>query len=201
MPKVSQAHVQARREQILRAAYECFARKGFQKTTMREICRRAKLSPGAVYLYFRGKEQIIEALARHYGDQRRGLLEPADDDRDTGAAIFGLLSKLSELSPGPGAAEMDVRLWAESLDTPVLRRLVRRSFGELIEGLTAIFRRGQERGDVPADVDVRGLAWAVLSLIAGFGLLNLFESDFEPEPYYQAVGRMLGAVVGGPPTA
>ena len=30
---------------------------------------------------------------------------------------------------------------------------------------------------------------------------HLSYSDFEPEPYYQAGGRMRGAVVGGPPTA
>jgi len=198
LPKVSQAHVEARREQILQAAYECFARKGFKRTTMREICRTAKLSPGAVYLYFRSKEQIIEALARHYGDQRRVLLESHTGDRDTSATIFGLLGRLSELSPGPGAAEMDLRLWAESLDTPVLRRLVRRSFGELGSGLRATFERGQERGDVQSGVDARGLAWAVVSLIAGFGLLTLFEKDFEPKPYYGAVASMLEAVLSAP---
>lgn len=197
VPKVSQAHVQSRREQILRAAHECFARKGFQRTTMREICRRAELSPGAVYLYFRSKEQIVGALARHYGDQRRTVLEPPGDDRDTGTALFAFLGKLAELNPGPGAAEMDLRLWAESLDTPVLRRLVHGAFAELTETLTALFRRGQERGDVSADVDAKGLAWAIVALLTGFGLLSLFEDAFEPEAYYETVGRMLGRALGG----
>ena len=39
MPKVTEAHLEARREQILDAAAECFARKGFHRSTMHDICR------------------------------------------------------------------------------------------------------------------------------------------------------------------
>ena len=62
MPKVSEEHKEARKRQILEAAVYCFAEKGFHPTTMQDICKRAELSPGAVYLYFPGKEQLIEAL-------------------------------------------------------------------------------------------------------------------------------------------
>ena len=59
MPKVTQAHLEARRQQILDAAFGCFARQGFHQTTMQDICREAELSPGAVYRYFDSKEAII----------------------------------------------------------------------------------------------------------------------------------------------
>ena len=48
MPKVSEEHALARRQQIIDDAYRCFARKGFRQTTMREIYAEAALSPGAV---------------------------------------------------------------------------------------------------------------------------------------------------------
>src|SRR2546426_7751892 len=51
MPKVTDAHLEARRQQILDAATECFARKGFHRSTMHDICQMAELSPGAVYRY------------------------------------------------------------------------------------------------------------------------------------------------------
>jgi len=40
MPKVSEAHSAARRQQIIDAAYRCFARKGFHQASMRDIYRR-----------------------------------------------------------------------------------------------------------------------------------------------------------------
>lgn len=56
MPKVSDAHLEARREQILDAAEACFSREGFHQTSMQDICREAELSPGAVYRHFSSKE-------------------------------------------------------------------------------------------------------------------------------------------------
>jgi AcrR family transcriptional regulator len=55
MPKVTEAHLEARRQQILDAALACFSRRGFHQSTMQDICQEAELSPGAVYRYFRSK--------------------------------------------------------------------------------------------------------------------------------------------------
>src|SRR5260370_28046419 len=62
MPKVTEAHLEARRQQILDAARTCFARKGFHQATMQELGLAAELSHGAIYRYFPGKDAIIEAL-------------------------------------------------------------------------------------------------------------------------------------------
>ena len=61
MPKVAKEHGEARRRQIVDAAYRCFARRGFHQTTMRDIYQEAGLSPGAVYHYFASKDEIIQA--------------------------------------------------------------------------------------------------------------------------------------------
>jgi AcrR family transcriptional regulator len=47
IPRVNQKHLEARREQILEAAIECFAHNGFHRTTMQDIMREAGLSVGA----------------------------------------------------------------------------------------------------------------------------------------------------------
>lgn len=70
MPKVSKEYSAACRQQIIDAAYRCFARKGFHQSTMRDIYEEAQLSPGAVYNYFSGKDAIIQASFE--GDSQRG---------------------------------------------------------------------------------------------------------------------------------
>src|SRR3954454_5960724 len=62
MPKVTEEHVDARRRQILSAALRCFAREGFHRATMQDIFREADLSPGAVYTYFKGKDELVLAI-------------------------------------------------------------------------------------------------------------------------------------------
>jgi AcrR family transcriptional regulator len=54
-----------RPQQILRAAAAVIIRLGYDKTTMTDIADEAGLSRGTVYLYFKGKEEIFDALVYH----------------------------------------------------------------------------------------------------------------------------------------
>ncbi|MBA2921005.1 TetR family transcriptional regulator [Sphingomonas sp. MAH-20] len=66
MPKRDPAHMSAQRERIIRATMECIAERGVEGSSIQHICRQAGLSVGAVYVHFRNKEEIVEAVL-HYG--------------------------------------------------------------------------------------------------------------------------------------
>jgi AcrR family transcriptional regulator len=51
-----------RREQVLRAAIEVFAHKGYHATSVGDIIKRAQIARGTFYLYFETKRQIFEAI-------------------------------------------------------------------------------------------------------------------------------------------
>jgi len=51
--------VAKRREQIVRAATELFATKGFFGTTMKEVAKAAGMSAGLVYQYVREKDDVL----------------------------------------------------------------------------------------------------------------------------------------------
>src|SRR5256885_17236358 len=68
MTKVSQAHLDARREEILAAAVKLFARKGMQSATMAEIAEEAGISAGAIYRYFANKEELAAYCMRQSGE-------------------------------------------------------------------------------------------------------------------------------------
>ena len=74
MPKISEEKRQARRLEILDVAGRCFARQGFHRTSMADIIRELKSSPGAVYCYFRGKTDIVEAIAEQRHKRESMLL-------------------------------------------------------------------------------------------------------------------------------
>ena len=51
-----------RREEIVSSATELFYEYGYQKATMRDICRKIGITQAAIYYHFRNKEQILYTI-------------------------------------------------------------------------------------------------------------------------------------------
>ncbi|RDI38007.1 TetR/AcrR family transcriptional regulator [Falsibacillus pallidus] len=68
-PKVSPAHKQQRRVNLLKAAEEVFIEHGFEKATMKHVMDQAEVSRGGLYQYFSNKEDLFEALIEEKQDE------------------------------------------------------------------------------------------------------------------------------------
>ncbi|AUH69193.1 MULTISPECIES: TetR/AcrR family transcriptional regulator [Gordonia] len=67
------------RRRLLDAALEAFAERGFHGTTTRDIASAAGMSPAAVYVHYRSKEDLLFELS-HTGHQATlATVEQADD--------------------------------------------------------------------------------------------------------------------------
>ena len=69
MPKVSEAHKDARREQILAGAQRAFARHGYEGATVARLEEETGLSRGAIFNYFENKEALFVALVLRSSDR------------------------------------------------------------------------------------------------------------------------------------
>ena len=67
---------------ILKAAETLFAQKGYHQTSIEEIADLAEVSTGAVYIYFKNKEDLLITLMQEIGHQLRKLL--AEEFKRTG---------------------------------------------------------------------------------------------------------------------
>lgn len=65
MARVSDAHLEARRQSILAAATKLFIQKGIAAATMAEIAEEAGISPGAIYRYFENKDELARGCMNH----------------------------------------------------------------------------------------------------------------------------------------
>lgn len=62
---------------VLKAAETLFAKKGYHRTSIEEIADLAEVSTGAVYFYFKNKEDLLIKLMHEIGHQLRKLLGEA----------------------------------------------------------------------------------------------------------------------------
>lgn len=62
-------------QRLLMAGVDCFSKSGFHASSTRDIAKRAKLSPAAVYVHFKSKDEllytIIQIIAGHLLEQLR----------------------------------------------------------------------------------------------------------------------------------
>jgi AcrR family transcriptional regulator len=91
MPKVSEEHAQARRDQILEGARRAFARHGYEGATVAKLEVEIGLSRGAIFNYFPGKWALFLTLAAE--DQNR-FMEALEED-----GVDGLIRSLARESP------------------------------------------------------------------------------------------------------
>lgn len=61
-PIVSEEYKEKKRQEILHSAHACFAKKGFEVSTVDDIVAHSGISKGAIYNYFKSKDEIYLAL-------------------------------------------------------------------------------------------------------------------------------------------
>ena len=114
MPKIAEEARAARRDQIIAAAAECFARSGYHATAMADIAEAAGVSKGTPYLYFPSKEALFIAL---YEEWDCGLAARID-------AAVGDLPEPAHPSPRAVLAAVASAIAAHVLDNPQTCRVL-----------------------------------------------------------------------------
>jgi len=73
-----------KRDLILDKAIEVFAEKGSQQTTIADIARKARIAQGTVYVYFSGKEELLnECMQEIIGQEIQTIIEATESIPDT----------------------------------------------------------------------------------------------------------------------
>lgn len=194
MPKVTEQYAEARRQQIIDAAYRCLADKGFNETTMRDIYEEAGLSAGAVYHYFRSKDEIIAASFSFDYERSIGLFEAAKESDDPLRALGDLLVFLFRGLKGAaalGASRVNVQGWSAALVSPPLRETVTRVLNTYRDITTEIIMAAQAKGQLDRELSPGPLSNTLISLYYGLELQLALDPKFDTEAYAAAVRGVL----------
>ena len=197
MPKVTDAHREQRREQILVAAWKCFSRNGFHSTSMADVIREAGLSAGAVYLYFKSKDEIIVAVATQvFGGIQGRLAEFAQQEPPPSSAeIAGFLIRQPVLAREQAPADLFpllLAVWGEATRNPALITLADEIMTDLRTVVTAMLERWTTAGN-ELPVPAAQLTPVLLSLVQGFVVQQALAHRPASEDYTAAVRSLFEA--------
>lgn len=164
---------EARRLEILRAAARVFRRQGFAATGMREIAAEADLSPGNLYHYFEGKQELLFFCQDRSLDVMLEALEAARaSDRPVPEQLRSAIRAhvrcmLDELEGSAAHLELD------ALPDELHRRLVAKR-DRYERGIRRVISAGVRSGEF-APCDVKLVTRAIL------GALNWTARWFRPD--------------------
>ena len=194
MPKVTEAHLEARREQILDAAAECFARKGFHRSTMHDICQMAELSPGAVYRYFRSKDEIIAAMEEQGRQHSAAIIDAVTSERtDTLDVLEGLVDVFFTKLEDVRDCAVHIELWAEALSNPRIKETVVRIDESIREAFSQrIVKDAQQRGEINAVLDPDAVARVLMAFWDGLVLQKTLDPTVDIWKYVAVMKAMIG---------
>jgi AcrR family transcriptional regulator len=174
MTTTTRQTAEARREEVLAAAVEEFARAGFHGASTDAIARRAGISQPYLFRLFGSKKELYLATVRrcfrrtlevmqHSAEGLRG-----EDALSAMGTAYGVL-----LNTDPLMLQAQLQTYAAALDDPDVRQAVREGYGDLYTYVERV-------SGVPAPRLARFFAMGMLFNVVG--AMGLHE-EADPEPW------------------
>lgn len=176
MPKVVPEYKEEAKARIIEAATEMFLEQGYKKTKMTEIARRLGVSKGALYQYFKGKEELLLAVIKSGSQFRR-------------SSVFSKMTtkQLSLLSTKnyfdkmiQSTSQIDkfgIEIAGVALSNPELMKGMRSFFLDEVNLLQEFFEKAKEEGIIKPEANTRVASVAILSFRSGLrGFMSTDES-------------------------
>ena len=196
MPKLKPQEIAQRRREIVEAARRCFIRSGFHQTTTDEICREANITPGGLYHYFSGKDELIKAVVQAASENAVQLMRDAASESPAPRAALRRVGELflrAFYEPDSASAtRLDLEIWSEGLRNEDLLAIIHQSRAATRDSVAGVIREAVQRGEYTDRVDPVALANLFIAIYTGLRLGRLLgPNDVTPEAVLDALRMMV----------
>ena len=192
MPRVSEEHLIARRAQILDAARVCFLSKGLHNTSMQDLIQEAGLSVGAVYRYFKSKDEIIVAIAATVVGNVQEHIDGVAARRLPLTDSMSLVLDAVEQQLGPGGfLPIALQVWSEATIDPTIGAIVKDRYEALRSSMRALVVHAVEAGELPSEADVDATTAVLYGMLPGYALQRMLTGLPDKETYMSGLRTLV----------
>ena len=194
----SQPRSAATRQRLLEAAAEAFIERGYERTTVADIARRASVTVGAIYGNYRGKSEILLKVIRSRLKLQNDAVEAfVKITPDVNQAFVALTRDRNERGR-PEMRALLLEAFAAARRDPDVRAVVAELMLAMTRFMTAQIRAGQEKGLIDAEVHAPSLAWLYLIPAAGEAFAEAAGLELPPQEGWIPVAERIAAAFAGP---
>jgi len=178
MPKVLPEYKEEAKKRIIAAGVVVMSEKGYSQTTMEDIAAHLGVSKGALYLYFRSKDDLIVESAKNmqlHLSQLRVMQMAASPTRDPLDVWIEILDNLMPFDQKINTLYFELVAITER--NPEINKISAKNLVEEIEMIEHEIASQQQKGQVRTDADPRTIAIAMISIFNGLRLMNILGVD------------------------
>ena len=195
--RAARSQGRAGRDELLDAALQVFARRGYREAGVDEIAAEAGYSKGALYWHFSGKEELLRALLDERIDapmrDRVELLASAPPEQDMSVEAARAFAR--QLKEAREALLLEREYWSLAIRDPALRARYLERQTELREALAdGMKARARHLGTPDLTMPAEDVARIIMSISGGLAFDELIEpGSVRPE----LLGEALAIVYAG----
>lgn len=186
-----------RRAEILDAAERCFARAGFHRASMQDICTEAGMSPGNLYRYFPSKEALIAGICERNRADAVDSFSQVEDAPDFFDALAGL-ARYHLVDRTDDEVSICAEIMAESRRHPDIRQLYQTIENDIRERVAVMLQRAAERGEIRADLDPQAIAGLLMAIGDGMSWRRSVDPKFSAEESLPLILNMVHGLLAVP---
>lgn len=146
-------------------------KRGFHKTTMKDIIEQSELSSGAIYIYFKSKTDIINAIADMRHQKETELFKEGFSKNSIRDSLEYLVDQfIGDLINIEARQDrrIGIQMWAEALHSPDILPTVKKGIDEPLKFLSHIIKQAQSNGEISKSLSPEDTARAMIALFQGF---------------------------------
>lgn len=184
---------------ILDSAMALFAKQGFHDTTIEQITEAADIGKGTFFNYFSGKEQLLVVFFHAFAEPFVRFGENASRAASVQEYIRAFMHERLQF---PALSPLLLRsIFGSALSNPVIAEPLLRTIRMARAAVTKVMERGQQTGEVRADIPAPELGRNLQQFILGTELIWAMEgqgdlherADRMLDLYFQGVAPRPGA--------
>lgn len=187
------------KEKLLDAAEELMLAKGFEATSVDEICAAARLTKGSFFHYFETKEVLAKAALERFcqRQQERMRSAPFHQKRDPLARLEGLFDFMAEMAKSQAAQRgCLLGIFSQELceTSSEIQACCAERFRDWAKGLQRMLDEAKEKHAPRAAVDTHSLAEHVIAVLEGS--LILAKAKRDPKVVAEGLGHVKRYIQG-----
>jgi len=165
MPKVVPEYKEEAKSKIVEAARVVFAKKGYHDATMDDVAKEVGVSKGALYSYFKSKEDLLKEITLEGHQALRTILRETSKCNNLEDAVEKVYTMVTKKYKGNLHTHFEIVALASH--DPIIRKIAFDDYQKDIEAVEAFVEEKKRQGAIRTDVEARVLAELFTALYMG----------------------------------